>query len=258
VPSDSLVAAPLRRDQGIIVACVVVITALAWAYLFLLDHRMAAHSGMSMMGMPMPVRWTAADGFFAFLMWAVMMIGMMSASAMPVLLLFASMQRSREQQGVALSVPLFGLGYAAVWIGFSAAAALAQWMLLDATLLSPTLATSSRALWSAILIAAGVYQLSPAKSSCLRRCQSPLGFLMSNWRDGARGALQMGLRHGSYCLGCCWALMLVLFVVGVMDLRWVAALTVFILLEKTGRGGLYVARAGGVLMIMAGVWRAMT
>ena len=258
MPSDSLVATPLRRDQVLIISCVVIITALAWTYLVVLDHRMAAQGGMSMIDMPMPVRWTVADGFFAFLMWAVMMVGMMSASAAPVLLLFAGMQRSREQQHIAPSVPLFGLGYAAVWIGFSAAAALAQWMLLDATLLSPALATSSRLLGGAILIAAGLYQLSPAKSSCLRRCQSPLGFLMSNWRDGARGAFQIGLRHGSYCLGCCWALMLVLFVVGVMDLRWVAALTVFILLEKTGRGGLYVARAGGVLMIMAGVWRAMT
>ena len=115
----------------------------------------------------------------------------------------------------------------------------------------------SRAGWmnSALLIAAGVYQLTPAKRACLEHCQSPLGFLMSHWRDGPAGTYQMGIRHGIYCLGCCWALMAVLFAVGVMNLAWVGALTVFILLERIGRRGALVARVGGVLMVGLGILR---
>jgi predicted metal-binding membrane protein len=254
VRSRSLVAALPRRDRVVIAGCILLITALAWAYLVRLDHRMASSAeSEAMMGMTMDAAWRASDVFFTFTMWAVMMVGMMSATAAPVLFLFADMQGRRAERGVSLGVLLFGLGYITLWLGFSAAAALAQWGLHEAALLSPTLAASSRWLGSGILIAAGAYQLTPVKSECLRHCQSPLGFLLSNWRDGARGALQMGLRHGLYCLGCCWALMCVLFVVGVMNLAWVAVLTVFILLEKTGRIGAHVARVGGVVMIASGI-----
>jgi len=150
-------------------------------------------------------------------------------------------------------VLLFGLGYLIMWVGFSVVAAFAQWGLHEAALLSPKMATTSSVLGGAVLLLAGAYQLTPTKGACLRQCQSPLGFLMTNWREGARGALVMGLKHGKYCLGCCWALMCVLFVVGVMNLAWVAALTAFILIEKFGRSGSYVARLGGVAMIAAGI-----
>src|SRR5205085_4672476 len=123
----------------------------------------------------------------------------------------------------------------------------------EAALLSPTLTASSPALRAGILIAAGAYQLTPAKSACLRQCQSPLGFLLSHWRGGGAGAFRMGLRHGGYCLGCCWALMCVLFAVGVMNLAWVGALTAFILIEKTGPVGVGVVRTGGLVMIASGV-----
>jgi predicted metal-binding membrane protein len=202
--------------------------------------------------------WRASDVFFTFVMWAVMMVGMMSATAAPVLLLFAEMQSRRADRGVPWSVLLFGLGYITLWLGFSACAAVTQWGLHEAALSSTKLAASSPGIGGAILIAAGAYQLTPAKAECLRHCQSPLGFLLTNWRDGARGALQMGLRHGSFCLGCCWALMCVLFVVGVMNLAWVGALTVFILLEKTGRIGARVARVGGVVMIASGILFAVS
>ncbi len=196
-------------------------------------------------------QWGVADFLFTFSMWSVMMIGMMSPSAAPVLLLFSDMQGSRE--GTATAVLLFGLGYLAVWLGFSGAAAVAQWGLNEAALLSPAMSTTSARLAGAILIAAGAYQLTPAKGACLRQCQSPLGFLMANWREGEKGAFRMGLRHGVYCLGCCWAVMCVLFAVGVMNLAWVAALTAFILVEKFGRQGVLVARVGGVVMIGYGV-----
>jgi predicted metal-binding membrane protein len=146
----------------------------------------------------------------------------------------------------------FGLGYVAVWAGFSALATLAQWALHQALLLSPMMATTNRWLAAAIVIAAGIYQLTPFKAACLTHCQTPMGFLMSHWRDGTLGAFRMGLRHGVYCVGCCWVLMCVLFAVGVMNLVWVAVLTAFILVEKLV-GGRSVSRIGGVLLIGVGV-----
>lgn len=208
---------------------------------------------MAKMGMPMNQPWGAREVFLTFVMWAVMMVGMMAAAALPVLLLFAGAHAQRAERGVALPVLSFGLGYIAAWLGFSACASMAQWALHQGALLSSTMATPSRLAAGAILIAAGAYQLTPLKSACLTRCQSPLGFLMSNWRDGSSGAFLMGLRHGVFCLGCCWALMGVLFVVGVMNLVWVGVLTVFILVEKIGPTGARVARVGGVILIALGV-----
>lgn len=206
---------------------------------------------MADMGMSMDMSWTARDVVFAVVMWSVMMVGMMTPSAAPVVLLYAGAQRGRGLHGIT-PVVLFGSGYLLVWIGFSIAAALAQWALHEAALLSPAMAVASPRSGAAILIAAGIYQLTPVKGACLTHCRSPLGFLMSHWRDGVAGAMRMGATHGAYCLGCCWALMGVLFVVGVMNLVWVAAITMFVLLEKVGPAGALVARAAGVIMIVAG------
>jgi predicted metal-binding membrane protein len=240
----------------------VLATALAWAYLIQLDHQMAASAAsdtlMAKMGMSADASWGARDFLFTFAMWAVMMLGMMTPSAAPVLLLFTSMQTSRGARDASTTGMMFGIGYLLIWIGFSAAAALAQWGLHQGLWLSDSMAVTSSRVAGVILIAAGLYQLTPAKSACLRQCQSPLGFLMSNWRNGARGAIRMGFQHGKYCLGCCWALMLVLFVVGVMNLVWVALLTAFVLLEKFGRGGIRIAQAGGLVMIAFGVRIVMT
>jgi len=208
---------------------------------------------MAAMGMTMDRPWAAADVFYTFAMWAVMMVGMMAGTAAPVLLLFAAIQASRGEHGARLAVLTFGLGYLAVWAGFSACAALAQWALHEAALLSPAMVASSSILAGGILIAAGTYQLTPLKGACLRQCRSPLGFLMANWCDGTKGAIEMGWRHGVYCLGCCWALMCVLFVVGVMNLAWVAALTVFVLIEKIGPAGVVVSKIAGAAMIVAGL-----
>jgi len=257
VPSQSSVAGIVSRDRTVIASCILLISALAWAYLFHLDQQMASSAVsttvMARMEMANNAPWGARDFFFTFAMWSVMMVGMMTASAAPVLLLFTNMQANRGGGSMAANGVLFGLGYLVVWIGFSGAAALAQWGLHQSAWLSPKMAVTSARLAGVILIAAGGYQLTPAKGACLTQCQSPLGFLLGNWRDGARGALQMGIRHGAYCLGCCWALMLVLFVVGVMNLAWVAALTAFILIEKFGRAGARVARVGGAAMILFGV-----
>jgi predicted metal-binding membrane protein len=256
-----MVAALSRRDRVLIVGCIVLTCALAWAYLVHLASQMSMSAestdAMRKMGMVVDSPWRAADVFFTFAMWAVMMVGMMSPSAAPVLLLFADMERRRTERGMPLRVLLFGLGHITLWLGFSIAAAGAQWALHETALLSLQMSASSAVIGGAILIGAGVYQLTPAKAHCLTHCQSPLGFVMANWRDGAGGALRMGLRHGTFCLGCCWALMCVLFVVGVMNLAWVGALTVFIVLEKTGRLGARVSRAAGLVMIAAGIMLAL-
>jgi predicted metal-binding membrane protein len=204
-----------------------------------------ALAAMGMAGMSM--RWTATDAFLAFVMWTAMMIGMMTPSAAPVLMVFASSSRARRQPAIA--VVAFASGYLLVWTAFSAAAAVGQWGLHEAALLTPAMAVTTRGLAAAILIAAGVYQLTPLKRACLAHCRSPLGFLVGHWRDGVAGAFNMGFRHGLYCCGCCWALMSVLFAVGVMNLLWVAALTVFVFAEKFGPAGVVVARASGVAIV---------
>jgi len=215
---------------------------------------MAFHAAMGMSMIDVP--WRMTDVMLTFAMWAVMMIGMMAGSAAPVLLLFAASRAKRPNPGgVKSSVLMFGLGYLAVWTGFSAVAAGAQWALHKGAMLSPAMAASSPYLAGAILIVAGAYQLTPFKGACLTHCRSPLGFLMSHWRDGQLGAFQMGLRHGTYCLGCCWALMCVLFVAGVMNLVWVAMLTGLVLIEKVGRTGTMVARLAGAVMIIVGIVR---
>jgi predicted metal-binding membrane protein len=257
VRSPPSAAALPRRDRVVIASCIGLVCVLAWAYLVYLHHQMssvaAAATSMMEMGMRMDAPWRVSDAFFTFAMWTVMMVGMMTASAGPVLLLFAATQARRAEHGVPAAVLMFGLGYITLWVGFSVCATLVQWALHRAALLSPAVAAASPRLAGALLIAAGVYQLTPLKRACLTHCQTPLGFLMSHWQDGAGGAFRMGLRHGVYCLGCCWALMGVLFAVGVMNLAWVAVLTTFILVEKLGESGARVARVGGAVLIGLGV-----
>jgi len=208
---------------------------------------------MAAMGMTMDMPWSTADAFFTFAMWAVMMVGMMAPSVSPMVLLFAAARAGRGNRGVLPATVAFGLGYIAVWGGFSVGAAVAQWGLHQAAMLSATMASSSGRLSGAILIFAGAYQLTSWKNRCLTHCRSPLGFLMTNWRDGTMGAFRMGFSHGAYCLGCCWALMCVLFVVGVMNLIWIAALTGFVLIEKILPAGAIVARVAGAAMVVFGI-----
>lgn len=257
MPEIASVATVWARDRIVIWTCLIVLTALSWVYLFRLEQGMSASmtydTAMAAMGMAPDSRWSAADVWFTFVMWMVMMVGMMTAAAAPVLLLFASTAATRGERGIQVSVLTFGLGYLAVWGGFSAGAALGQWGLHQAAMLSPAMRASSPRLAGGILLVAGAYQLTPLKRACLAHCRSPLGFLMTNWRNGAVGAFRMGGRHGLYCLGCCWAIMTILFVVGVMNLAWVAVLAGFVLLEKLGPGGVIIARVAGVLMLLVGV-----
>lgn len=190
---------------------------------------------------------TPAGFAFTFAMWSVMMVAMMAPSALPIAIMYSKMRNGRR------SGALFGAGHLSVWIVFSVFVTFAQLALDQARLLSAGMTITNPAFSGALLILVGLYQLTSEKSRCLTKCQRPVDFLMTNFREGPSGALQLGIHHGLYCLGCCWALMLVLFVVGVMNIAWVAALTALILLEKFGPAGLKVARVSGAAIILAGV-----
>jgi predicted metal-binding membrane protein len=165
---------------------------------------------------------------------------------------------SGKQGRVFVSVWMFLAGYVASWTGFSFVATLAQWGLHNLELISPMMVGTSPVLGSLVLTSAGIYQWTPFKYACLKHCRAPLQFLLSCWHDGNVGAFPMGMRHGAYCLGCCWLLMAVLFAVGVMNLAWITALSVFVLLEKVIPRGLLVARTAGVVLMGCGGWLAVS
>jgi predicted metal-binding membrane protein len=239
----------ILRDRALASVALAALIALSWAYLL-------ADARMNMAGVDMPMvrpEWT--PGYFGvmFAMWALMMVAMMLPSAAPIILLHLKIGRQREGRGGApLATGLFVLGYVAIWTAFSLAATATQWALNEAALLSPMMEVASRALAGALFVAAGIYQLTPLKQACLRRCRSPLEFVMTHWREGGAGAFAMGVRHGAYCLGCCWVLMLLLFAGGVMNLVWIAALAAFVLVEKVVPRGLWLARAAGVALLAWG------
>jgi predicted metal-binding membrane protein len=243
----------LRRERLILSGCLAAMVLVAWSYLL---HSHAAMPDMDMPGMAMPEShaWGVMDAVLLFVMWAVMMAAMMLPSAAPMMQTFLTVNHRRQAAARPLvPVGIFLSGYLAVWTAYSVVAALAQWGLHKAALLSPTMAASSPALSGGLLVAAGVFQWTPLKRACLRGCRSPLSFLMSEWRDGRRGAFVMGLRHGSYCLGCCWMLMALLFVAGVMNLLWVAVLALFVMAEKILPRGEWIGRVTGVVLVTAGV-----
>jgi predicted metal-binding membrane protein len=197
--------------------------------------------------------WDAAYFWMMFVMWAVMMVGMMVPSAAPMILIYAAVGRQAERQGTPIAPAwAFTAGYLAMWTLFSFFATVAQWLLDRAALLSPMLVSNSPYLGAGLLAAAGVYQLLPVKDNCLANCRSPFHFLSSRWKPGLAGAFRMGVEHGIFCIGCCWALMLLLFFGGVMNLVWIAAITLFVLLEKVVPWGAAGGRLTGVLMIAAG------
>jgi len=242
----------LRRERLIIGGCLAAMVLVAWSYLL---HLKATMPDMDMPGMvmPEPRDWGVMAVLLLFLMWAVMMVAMMVPSAAPMILTFLTVNH-RRQATVQPLVPvgIFLVGYLAVWTAYSAVATLAQWGLHKAALLSPTMASTSPVLSGGLLVVAGVFQWTPLKRACLKGCRSPLSFLLSEWRDGTAGAFVMGLRHGSYCLGCCWILMALLFVAGVMNLFWVALIALFVMAEKILVRGQLVGHVTGVALVTAG------
>jgi predicted metal-binding membrane protein len=202
----------------------------------------------------MTLRWDARHVFLLWAMWAVMMVGMMLPSAAPMLLLYGVAAR-RQGLGDGASRQIYALasGYLAMWALFSIGATAAQRILSALLIVSPMM-TTGPTVGGVLLVVAGVYQLTPLKWACLQHCQTPLGFLMHHWRSGVGGAFRMGIDHGAYCLGCCWALMLLLFAGGVMNLAVILGLTVFVAFEKLGPFGVQSARVSGGLLIAAGAW----
>ena len=248
--------AMLRRDRGIVLVGLAVITLLAWAYSVYLAQDMKTGMAMSSnMVMPVVQSWGPVDFALMFVMWAVMMTAMMVPTAAPMILVYASLNRRRhDPQPLFTSTVVFLLGYLMIWGGFAALSTVAQWGLHIGTLLSPMMVSTSPILGGALLLAAGIFQWSPIKYACLANCRTPIGFLMTEWRDGPRGALVLGLRHGLYCLGCCCVLMSLLFVLGVMNLLWIAALAGFVLVEKVVPRGHLVSRLSGLVLIGWSGW----
>jgi len=197
--------------------------------------------------------WGPTTILLLFVMWTVMMVAMMVPSAAPMILSFLTVNQRRQSADRPLvPVTIFLLGYLAVWTAFSAVATFAEWGLHQAAMLSTTMTATSTALNGGLLIAAGIFQWTPLKRACLKGCRSPLSFLMSEWREGTAGAFVMGLRHGAYCVGCCWILMALLFVAGVMNLFWVAVIALFVMAEKISAKGELLARVAGIALMIAG------
>jgi len=264
----------LRRDRVIVIAALAVLTILAWAYTIWLAKTMdmggmsmpkpsdlgmpnAPGMGMGAMLAPAFKPWSAADFIVMFLMWTVMMVGMMTPSAAPMILIYARVGRHAALQGRPLAATgFFAGGYLLAWAVFSFVATLGQWLLERAALLTPMLTAANDFLGGLVLIAAGLFQWTPAKDACLKHCQAPLSFVQRHggFRRDARGSLQLGFHHGIYCVGCCWALMALLFVGGVMNIVWIAGLTIFVLLEKAVPAGRIISRVSGAGLIVWGAW----
>lgn len=224
---------------------------LAWGYLIM--HGM--HEPMSMNGnMAVPSDGSLSLLVTATLMWSVMMVAMMLPSASPMMLTFLRIHQQRERKaGASAATWVFMAGYLAVWLTFAVIAAIIQWALQQSALLSSSMGHVTPLLGGALLMTAGAFQFSGLKQACLSKCRSPLSFLMTEWREGKSGALIMGIRHGAYCTGCCWALMLLMFVGGVMSLVWMAGLAVYFLAEKLLPKAEKISRICGALFVVAGI-----
>jgi predicted metal-binding membrane protein len=242
----------LWREQAPVVAALLLVVVASWAYLW------SGAGTMEQMGdMLMPMSsgpWTVTHAVVMLLMWVVMMMAMMLPSASPMLLLYATVARGYRARGQHVgSVAVFASAYVMVWVVFSVVVTALQFALEGMAILSPMMELSSTALAGALLIAAGIYQWTPWKQTCLRHCRSPLEFVLTKWRAGNWGAFEMGVRHGAYCLGCCWMLMLLLFVGGIMSLAWIAGLALLVLVEKLAPLGGWSSRGVGLVLVAWGL-----
>ena len=255
----------VKRDRLVVVTALIAVITLSWVYLLagagmgMSAFEMTRMSQIGMAGgmagttMMTPAVWTPGYAVLMFFMWWVMMVAMMLPSAAPMILLFAAINRKQREIGNPhVATSLFAVGYLATWAGFSLVAMILQWGFERTGILSPMLVGTNVIFGGVLLLAAGVYQLTPIKHACLRHCRSPLAFFSSHWRRNARGALRMGLMHGAFCVGCCWFLMGLLFFGGVMNLYWIAGLALFVLFEKTVPAGHWLGYATGVALLVWG------
>ena len=254
---DATLERVLKRDRVTTVLGLGAIATLAWLYTIFVASMVGGDmaGAASHVTMPRVDPWNGVDFLLMFAMWAVMMVAMMLPSASPMILLFAKVNRTQRQaQTPYLLTSLFAGSYVIVWAGFALMATAANWALHNGGLMTSMMG-SALPLWGGgLLIAAGLYQFTPLKYACLNKCRNPLFFLMSEWRDGTLGAFVMGLRHGAYCVGCCWVLMALLFVLGVMNLAWISLLAAFALIEKLVSSGPWLSRGSGLLLLAWGIW----
>ena len=245
----------LKHERRIVTGGLVGVIALSWLYILIganmeMSDMMSAADTMWMQ----TAAWSASYFMLMLLMWWVMMFAMMLPSAAPMILLFSTVHRKNSERGNSItSTGIFAASYLIIWGAFSLLATISQWALEEVGLLSTMMASTSAWFGAGLLITAGIYQFTPLKQACLKHCQSPLSFLMHHWRAGRRGAVIMGLKHGAYCLGCCWLLMGLLFFGGVMNLLWIAGLAFFVLIEKLVVARPWISRISGALLIVWGI-----
>jgi predicted metal-binding membrane protein len=243
----------LQYDRASALVLLVLLPVVCWMWIVVMARDMyGPMTGAS--AWMMTANWDLLHLSLLWAMWTVMMAGMMLPSASPLLLLYGAMARRSVHETAGRQVYALAAGYLVAWTVFSLVATAFQRGLAALLLVSPMMEATSARVTAGLLLLAGLYQLTPIKHACLRTCQSPLGFLMTRWRSGSSGALRLGIEHGAYCVGCCWALMLLLFAGGVMNLTVIAALTAFVAVEKLLPPGLHVARTSGVLLMVAGFW----
>ncbi|WP_165401987.1 DUF2182 domain-containing protein [Phyllobacterium myrsinacearum] len=264
--SATALEAVLRRDRWIVAASLAALTMIAWAYIFWLARSMysddTAMQGMDAASLDAMMMsgfrpWTMTELAVTLLMWMVMMIGMMTPSAAPMILLYARVGRHSEVEGKPLAATGFFLGgYFLAWMAFACAATLGQWALESTLLLTPMMTSASGIFSGIMLIAVGLFQWTPLKDICLRQCQAPVMFIHRHggFRRDPRGSVALGFRHGMYCVGCCWALMGLLFIGGVMNVLWIAAVAIFVLAEKLVARGRWFSRLSGLALCAAGLW----
>ncbi|KGJ92265.1 DUF2182 domain-containing protein [Colwellia psychrerythraea] len=221
------------------------IISVAWYYIFFIMK----------MNMSPVAQWDYVDVILLFIMWAIMMAAMMLPSALPIFHLIEKINHQREARNAAYSSSIyFILGYLLAWLCYSFAITLLQWWFHHLALLTPMMKSAQLEFTCLILLLAGVYQWLPIKQRCLNHCRSPLGFITSSWQEGAIGTFKMGVSHGQYCLGCCWILMALLLVFGVMNLLWIIALTFIVFIEKLVPNGVLFSKILGVLLILSSMW----
>jgi predicted metal-binding membrane protein len=253
---DSALESVLKRDRWIVAAGLAAVTLLAWIDLarMAISTRSICKSMGDMVDMAGIHQWTWGDFALMFWMWVVMMVAMMLPSAAPMILLHARVYRTSVTTPHALApTAVFASGYVVAWVAFSVVATSLQWGLERGALVSATMVSTSPLLGGVLLLVAGIYQWTPYKRACLRYCRSPVQFVATHWRRGTAGAFYMGLEHGAFCVGCCWALMGLLFLGGVMNFLWIAVIAFFVLLEKVVPRGAQGGRLSGGLMVTVGV-----
>jgi predicted metal-binding membrane protein len=252
----TLVEHALRHDRATLVVLLVLTPVFSWIWIVAMARDMYGPMTGASVWM-MTTHWDAPHLLLLWAMWSVMMTAMMLPSAAPLILLYGAAARRSRQRTARRHTYALAAGYLAAWTVFSLAATALQRALASLLLVSPMMEAGSSRVSAILLVVAGVYQWTPLKHACLRRCQSPLGFLMARWRDGWSGAFRVGLEHGSYCIGCCWALMLLLFAGGVMNVVVIAGLTAWVAFEKLAPFSRRGAQFSGATMVVVGLWILM-